>query len=231
MVERAKCAPRGRRTASGPRAGPVRLLEARASDSGGDERDAALRDAPLVVVAVAVEGEHVLGMAGAEAQQRRQQAGVAGMPAGRQSRPVSEGHDEPDRGIGLSCVHQGANPGGPVGPRGAGEGLGVRDESHAAAVEPVPILAAAAGDRRSGRGLGIRQVETTLVVPEVVPRAIPFMIAPGRHVGRLQGPIHDVVEVVVHSRLPVRVAVGQVADAQHEGRRAAGDQRLDRADA
>ena len=220
--------PGGRRAAARPQAAPRGLLEVGPPGPGRDVGHTALRIAPLVVVAVTVQVEDVLAVGCSEPVQDALQQRVARVVPRRIGGPVPEGHDEGDRGIALRRVHERRGPGIPVGPSPA-VGLGVADEADIAVIEPVPVLAGAARRGRSRGGLGIGQAEAAFVVPEVVRlRGFPFVVAPGRHVGRVLGPDHHVVEVPVHGGLAVLAPVGEVADQQGEVRPGGRDVRLHR---
>src|SRR5439155_20303196 len=138
-----------RRTDLPEAAGRVDVLEPPAARPGRHVGHAAREKgtAALVVVAVPIEVQDVLGVRGVQGARVAGEDRVTGMDAGRPRGPMAESDDETDVGIGLRLVHDaGARgvahqgvPVPPVVPR-----LGIRNEARVAVVEPVPVLTAAA---------------------------------------------------------------------------------------
>ena len=206
---------------------PGRLERGRAT--GRDVRDAADRLKPLVVVRVAVDIEHVLRILVRERAEDVRECDVTSVQPSGVRRTVPEGDDELDRRVVLCCREDRVDLRLPVRPRRAGVPLGVRDVAHGPDVEPAPVLPAAAEARRVRRGPRVRDLEATLVVPQVVARRrLPFVVAPRRHVRGLSAPRHHVVEVLVDGGLPIGIGVRDVAGHEDERRAVGGNLALHR---
>ena len=76
----------------------------------------------------------------------------------------------------------------------------------------------------------MRYREASFVVPQVVARAVPLVVPPGRHVSGRPAPHHHVFEVAVDRGLAVVVPVCQITRDENEGRLVGGDRSLGRAD-
>ena len=174
--------------APGAHARPATTATERVEPGAPDSRgmDDAPLGAALVVVIVAGEVQHVLGMMDAERIQNAAEVGAPGeyLPAGT---PADARDDDERSRIRLCGVHDRAGLRGPVSPRRVW--FRIRDETCVAIVEPV-ILAAtprpgeAWGGGRTGFSCAGRR------------RSRPVRVA---HAGvrRIDGPRHDVVEVPV----------------------------------
>ena len=139
------------------------------------------------------------------------------------------GYDEVYFRICFGLGHQGFCLRCPVGPmQGPAPKFGIDYKADIAVIEPIPVFPTATFRWCVRRGLRIRKVEPPLIVPQVVAgRLLPLVIPPGRHIGRILRPEHDVVEMLVHRRQSVSITVGKVPNGQDKVRFARGDETLD----
>ncbi len=202
--------------------------------AAGPHRDmdhSALRCRALVIVAVAVQVENIFRVGRAQTVEIGLEGRRAGVVARGVGGPVADRDDERDRRVALRLVHERRRLDVPFGQR-SGPGLRVGDEPDVVVVEPVPVFTAAADGGGPDGGLRIRELEASLVVPQIVAHlrsaghpagepaavggAVPLVVAPDRHRRRILRPDHDVVEKRIDVGLSVSVGVIQVPDRDDE---------------